>query len=279
MRFTQHVPVSDGASTCCKIWFASSLLPTMSSPLQSYQIDLIDQAMSSGALKFGSFTLKSGRQVKIRVFKLYILDTNSNLFRISPYFFNAGLLSSGPVLAVLSEAFASTIVSAQAASTDPESTPIPEFDVLFGPAYKGIPFAATTVLQLYTQHHVSVGYAYNRKEAKDHGEGGVTVGVPLSGKRVVILDDVMTAGTAVRLAIDLVKKQGGEVVGVIQCLDREEVGQDEVSSTVTEVEGILGKGRVKAILRMRDLMAWLERKGMSEELRSMQEYWEKYGLK
>ncbi|KAE9393077.1 orotate phosphoribosyltransferase [Gymnopus androsaceus JB14] len=233
----------------------------MSSPtLQPYQIDLIDKAMSCGALKFGSFKLKSGR--------------------ISPYFFNAGLLSSGPILAVLSEAFASTIVSAQASSpSDPESTPIPEFDVIFGPAYKGIPFAATTALQLYTQHHVSVGFAYDRKEAKDHGEGGVMVGVPLFGKRVVILDDVMTAGTAVRLAIDLVKKQGGEVVGVIQCLDREEVGQDGVSSTVKEVEGILGKGRVKAILRMRDLMAWLESKGMTEELDGMKEYWDKYGLK
>ena len=105
------------------------------------------------------------------------------------------------------------------------------------------------------------------------------VGVPLSGRRVVILDDVMTAGTAVRSAINLVKKQGGEVVGVIQCLDREEVGQDGVSSTVKEVEGILGKGRVKAILRMRDLMAWLESKGMTKELDGMKEYWDKYGLK
>ncbi|KAL0579654.1 orotate phosphoribosyltransferase [Marasmius crinis-equi] len=223
--------------------------------LQSYQVDLIDKAMSVGALKFGSFTLKSGR--------------------ISPYFFNAGLLSTGPILSALAKAFASTIVNAQA---DPEN-PIPQFDVLFGPAYKGIPFAAMTVMQLFEQHNISVGLAYDRKEAKDHGEGGNMVGAPVSGKRIVILDDVMTAGTAVRAAIELVKKQGGEVVGVVQCLDREEVGQDGVSSTVKEVEAILGKGRVQAILKMRDLIVWLEKNNMQGELAQMREYWDRYGLK
>ncbi|KAK7047854.1 orotate phosphoribosyltransferase [Paramarasmius palmivorus] len=225
------------------------------SNLQSYQTDLINHAMSVGALKFGSFTLKSGR--------------------ISPYFFNASLMSTGPILSALAKAFASTIVSAQSNS----STPLPQFDVLFGPAYKGIPFAAMTVMQLYNEHNISVGLAYDRKEVKDHGEGGNMVGVPVAGKKVLILDDVMTAGTAVRGAIELVRKQGGEVVGVVQCLDREEVGKDGVSSTVKEVEGILGEGRVKAILRMRDLMVWLEQNGMGDELVKMKEYWDQYGLK
>ncbi|KAJ7154606.1 orotate phosphoribosyltransferase [Mycena filopes] len=225
------------------------------STLAQYQSDLIQHSMEIGALKFGSFTLKSGR--------------------ISPYFFNAGLLSSGPILSILSTAYASTIVSAQSSS----HAPLPTFDVLFGPAYKGIPFAATTALVLYTQHDVSVGLAYDRKEVKDHGEGGNMVGVPVTGKKVVVLDDVMTSGKAVRGAIETVRKHGGEVVGVVQCLDREEIGQDGSSSTVKEVEGIVGEGRVKSILKMRDLIAWLEKNGMTEELAAMKVYWEKYGLK
>ncbi|KAJ7484323.1 phosphoribosyltransferase-like protein [Mycena latifolia] len=211
--------------------------------------------MEIGALKFGSFTLKSGR--------------------ISPYFFNAGLLSSGPILAILSTAYASTIVAAQSSS----NAPLPTFDVLFGPAYKGIPFAATTALVLYTQHDVAVGLAYDRKEVKDHGEGGTMVGVPVTGQKVVVLDDVMTSGKAVRGAINTVQAHGGEVVGVVQCLDREEIGQDGVSSTVKEIEDLIGEGRVKSILKMRDLITWLEQNGMTEELASMQVYWDKYGLK
>ncbi|KAG6853253.1 hypothetical protein C0991_005711 [Blastosporella zonata] len=226
----------------------------MASTLESYQIDLIEKAMSVNALKFGSFTLKSGR--------------------ISPYFFNAGLLSTGPILAALSGAYAATIAGALTSS----SNPLPKFDVLFGPAYKGIPFAASTALVLYTQHDISVGFAYDRKEAKDHGEGGVMVGVPVAGKRVVILDDVMTSGKAVRGAIETVQKAGGQVVGVVQALDREEVGQDGVSSTVHDVEELVGAGHVKAILRMQDLLLWLENNGMKEELAAMRDYREKYGL-
>ncbi|EEB93374.1 hypothetical protein MPER_07976, partial [Moniliophthora perniciosa FA553] len=195
--------------------------------------------------------------------------------RVSPYFFNASLLSTGPILSTLAKSLASTIVAAQA---DPEN-PIPEFDVLFGPAYKGIPFAAMTVMQLFNEHNISVGLAYDRKEIKDHGEGGNMVGVPVAGKKVLILDDVMTSGTAVRGSIELVKKQGGEVIGVVQCLDREEVGKDGVSSTVKEIEEILGKGRVKSILKMRDLMLWLEQNGMGNELTKMNQYWDQYGLK
>ncbi|KAH0581755.1 Orotate phosphoribosyltransferase [Termitomyces sp. J132] len=225
----------------------------MASALESYQTDLIEKAMSVDALKFGSFTLKSGR--------------------ISPYFFNAGLLSTGPILAALSAAYAATISKALSASQ------LPQFDVLFGPAYKGIPFAASTALVLYTKHDIEVGFAYDRKEAKDHGEGGMIVGVPVAGKRVVILDDVMTSGKAARGAIDMVRKAGGNVVGVVQALDREEVGQDGVSSTVHEIEGLVGAGRVKAILRMRDLLVWLEKNGKQKELESMRAYWDQYGLK
>ncbi|KAG7085596.1 hypothetical protein E1B28_003147 [Marasmius oreades] len=224
------------------------------SELQPYQADLIDKAMSVGALKFGTFTLKSGRE--------------------APYFFNSGLLNTGPIISALAKAFASTIVNTQLESENP----IPQFDVLFGPAYKGIPLAAMTVMELFNQHQVSVGLAYDRKEVKDHGEGGNMVGVSVAGKRVVVLDDVMTSGKAVRGSIELIGKQGGEVVGVVQCLDREEVGRDGVGSAVKEVEGIVGKGRVKAILKMRDLMMWLAENKMEDELVKMRAYWDRYGL-
>lgn len=219
----------------------------------SYKADLIQHAMTVDALKFGEFTLKSGR--------------------ISPYFFNAGLLSTGPILATLSTAYAATIAEAL------KNSAIPEFDVLFGPAYKGIPFAATTAMQLYTQHKIPIGFAYDRKEVKDHGEGGKMVGVPVKGKRVVVLDDVMTSGKAVRGAIETVRQHGGEVVGVVQALDREEVGQDGVSSTVKELEELIGQGRVFSILKMRDLMTWLEKNELTKDLENMREYWDKYGLK
>jgi len=220
---------------------------------ENYKADLIKHAMSVGALRFGSFTLKSGR--------------------VSPYFFNASLLCTGPILATLSTAYATTIAQAL------ESSKFPAFDVLFGPAYKGIPFASTTALVLYTQHQIPIGFAYDRKEVKDHGEGGKMVGVPVQGKRVVILDDVMTSGKAVRGAIETVRQHGGEVVGVVQALDREEVGQDGVSSTVKEIEGLIGDERVHSILKMRDLMIWLEQNGMSEELANMNDYWNQFGLK
>lgn len=209
--------------------------------------------MSVEALKFGLFTLKSGRQ--------------------SPYFFNAGLLSTGPILSKLATAYAQTIANAIASGT------VPQFDVLFGPAYKGIPFAATTAVALYTQHNISVGFSYDRKEVKDHGEGGKMVGVDVKGKKVLILDDVMTAGKAVRGSIETIEGHGGEVIGVIQALNREEVGQDGVSSTVKELEGLIGEGRVLSILKMRDLMAWLEKNGEVENLSKMQAYWDQYGLK
>lgn len=200
-----------------------------------------------------------------------------SLSRTSPYFFNAGLLASGPVLDTLCSAYAATIARAL------RSTPgLPAFDVLFGPAYKGIPFAAGTALLLHRDHKIAVGFAYDRKEAKDHGEGGVTVGAPIKGKRVLVLDDVATAGTAIRGAIDTVTRGGGEVVGAVLMLDRQEVGRDSGSgrSMIAEVEELLGgKGRVSTILKMHDLMAWLRAHGRTEDLQKMQEYWEQYGAK
>ncbi|EKM56496.1 uncharacterized protein PHACADRAFT_253661 [Phanerochaete carnosa HHB-10118-sp] len=228
------------------------------STLQKYQTELIEHGMAVGALKFGTFALKSGRS--------------------SPYFFNAGLLASGPVLDTLCSAYASTI--ADALKTAAAGSPgLPEFDVLFGPAYKGIPFAACTALLLHRDHKIDVGYAYDRKEAKDHGEGGVMVGAPVKGKKVLVLDDVATAGTAIRQAIETVRKEGGEVIGAVLLLDREEVGKNG-ESTIEEVDRLVGgKGRVPTILKMRHIMAWLEQRGRTEELQSMQAYWDQYGIK
>ncbi|KAK0239190.1 orotate phosphoribosyltransferase [Armillaria nabsnona] len=219
----------------------------MAATLSASQASLITHAMSVGALKFGSFTLKSGRQ--------------------SPYFFNSSLLSSGSTLSVLATALADTLAD------------VGDFDILFGPAYKGIPLGAITVVKLFEKYGRDVGMAYDRKEAKDHGEGGMLVGVPMAGMKVVIVDDVMTSGKAIRGAIDAVRSAGGEVVGVVQCLDREEVGRDEGTSTVREVEEVVGRGKVRAILKMRDLMRWLENEGKTQELDDMKGYWERYGIK
>ena len=150
---------------------------------------------------------------------------------------------------------------------------------MFGPAYKGISLAAITAVLLHTQHQIDVGFAYDRKEAKDHGEGGRMVGVPVAGKRVLILDDVMTAGTAVRGAIEMISQAGGEVVGVILALDREEIGHEGKSAVKELEEELGGEGRVMAILRMRDLIAWLRSKGRDEDIERMQTYWEQFGIK
>jgi orotate phosphoribosyltransferase len=163
------------------------------------------------------------------------------------------------------------------------SSTIPAFDVLFGPAYKGIPLAAVASLTLWTQHEISVGLAYDRKEVKDHGEGGKMVGSSVRGKKVVILDDVMTSGKAIRGAIESVVQGGGEVVGVVQLLDREEIGQGDAAqgkSTVEEIEGLVGgNGRVLSVLKMRDLMEWLEDKAMlKDELDMMKAYRDRYGI-
>ncbi|KIO33699.1 hypothetical protein M407DRAFT_240894 [Tulasnella calospora MUT 4182] len=226
-------------------------------PMEGFRSIFISDALSIGALKFGSFALKSGRS--------------------SPYFFNAGLLCSGPLLDTLASSYAALIAT---------QYPRDSFDVLFGPAYKGIALAGATALCLHRDHAISVSYAYNRKEAKTHGEGGWVVGAELKGKRVLILDDVITAGTAIRQAIDGITNEGGTVVGVVVALDREEVGGGiEVvpggKSAVKDVDDTFlgGKGAVKAVVRMRDLIAWLDKNGRQDDVVSMQAYWEKYGVK
>jgi orotate phosphoribosyltransferase len=177
------------------------------------------------------------------------------------------------MLSSLASAYASLI------STSLSETDYRPFDVIFGPAYKGIPLASCTALILHRDHNIEVGFGYDRKEAKDHGEGGVMVGSSVAGKRVLILDDVMTSGTAVRNSVEMIRKAGGDVVGVVLALDRQEIGK-EGRSTVQEMEDHLGgKGRVKAILKMKDLMSWLEQNGREDDLRGMQEYREQYGVK
>lgn len=175
-------------------------------------------------------------------------------------------MCTGPILSTVSTAYAWTIYEALGSSK------IPEFDVLFGPAYKGIALAAVTSLTLWTRHEVSVGFAYDRKEVKDHGEGGKMVGSDVRGKKVVILDDVMTSGKAIRGAMESVSEAGGKVVGVVQLLDREEVGLGK--STVEEIEEMIGeKGSVISVLKMKDLMEWLDdKKEMKVELIKMKEY-------
>jgi orotate phosphoribosyltransferase len=171
--------------------------------MQPYQLTFIDLALKREALRFGRFTLKSGRE--------------------SPYFFNAGLFSDGESLAVLGHCYAAAIIASGIA-----------FDMLFGPAYKGIPLAAVTAVALSNEHRRSVPFAYNRKEAKDHGEGGTLVGARLAG-RVLIVDDVITAGTAVRESLELIRGCGAQVAGVALALDRQERGQGALSA-VQELE-------------------------------------------
>jgi orotate phosphoribosyltransferase len=175
--------------------------------MKVYQKTFLDFAIQQGVLKFGEFTLKSGR--------------------ISPYFFNAGLFQTGSALSQLGKFYAQAIVDSGV-----------EFDMLFGPAYKGIPLAAATAIALYEHHGKDYPYAFNRKEAKDHGEGGTIVGAPLQG-RVLLVDDVITAGTAIREAADIVAGQGAQLAGVAIALDRQERGTG-AQSAVQEVEARYG---------------------------------------
>ena len=186
-------------------------------------------------------------------------------------------MSNGPLLDALASGYATLISEIVRDTANPLS-----FDVLFGPAYKGIPLAAATSLLLHRDHKISTAFAFDRKEAKDHGEGGKIVGSDIKGKKVLILDDVMTAGTAVRSSIDLIRREGGEVVGVVMCLDREEIGPDG-GSTQKEVDVLLGGdgsgSKVRSIVRMRDLVKWLEENGQASDVEGMKAYWDKYGIK
>lgn len=205
----------------------------------------IDFVMQTGVLKLGEFTLKSGRQ--------------------SPYFFNAGLFNTGQEMATLSQGYASAIVQSDI-----------QFDVLFGPAYKGIPLAATTAVSLARDFNVDTPYAFNRKEAKDHGEGGNIVGAPLQGK-VLIIDDVITAGTAIREAIDMITANGAEPAGVVIALDRMEKGQNSLSA-IQEVEQEYGIP-VVSIIDLNDIIAYLEKSDEGTRyLDAMKHYRSEYGI-
>jgi len=188
--------------------------------VQEYQRTFVDLAMSRQALRFGSFKLKSGRD--------------------SPYFFNAGLFNDGEAIAVLGQCYAAALARSGL-----------EFDMLFGPAYKGIPLATAAAIALAEHHHRSVPWAFNRKEAKDHGEGGNIVGSPLKG-RVIIVDDVITAGTAIRESVEIIRAAGAEPVGVALALDRQERGQG-TQSAVQEVSSQFGL-RCVSILTLADLI-------------------------
>ncbi len=214
--------------------------------MQDNQTTFIELARECAVLKFGEFSLKSGR--------------------ISPYFFNAGAFSSGRALAILGRCYAQCIVDSGL-----------RFDVLLGPAYKGIPLAAATAVALADHHGLDIPFAYNRKEAKDHGEGGMLVGAALQGK-VLVIDDVITAGTAVREVIRLIHDAGAELAGVVIGLDRKERGTGELSA-VQEVEQIHGVP-VLSIINVGHIIDYLEKAGPGPQgaLVAMRHYRERYGV-
>ncbi len=213
--------------------------------MQAYQQQFIEFALKKNVLRFGDFELKSGRK--------------------SPYFFNAGLFNTGADLVTLAGAYAQTIVNADL-----------DFDVLFGPAYKGIPLAATTALTLADKFERDTPFCFNRKEAKTHGEGGNLVGAPLQGK-VLIIDDVITAGTAIRESMDMIKAAGAEPAGVIIALDRQEKGKGELSA-IQEVERDYGIP-VVSIIKLDNLLTFLQQNSQDPAIfESVKAYKQQYGI-
>ena len=207
--------------------------------MHDHQRAFIEFALEHNVLRFGTFTLKSGRT--------------------SPYFFNAGAIDTGAGLAALGRFFAATIVEDDL-----------DVDVILGPAYKGIPIAAATAIQLAEVHGRDVPWCFNRKEAKDHGEGGFLVGAPLAG-RVLVVDDVITAGTAVREVVRIVADAAAEVAAIVVAIDRQERGTGELSA-VRQVEEELGV-RVRAIVTLDDVIGYLEETGRhAEHLEGMRAY-------
>lgn len=213
--------------------------------MKAYQRQFIEFALEKGVLKFGEFTLKSGRK--------------------SPYFFNAGLFNTGRDLARLGRFYAEALVDAGI-----------EYDVLFGPAYKGIPIATTTAVALADQHDIDTPYCFNRKEAKDHGEGGNLVGSALEG-RIMLVDDVITAGTAIRESMEIIQANGADLAGVLVAIDRQEKGKGELSA-IQEVERDFGCA-VISIVSLSDLITYLEEKGdATEHLAAVKAYREQFGV-
>lgn len=213
--------------------------------MKAYQREFIEFALEKQVLKFGEFTLKSGRK--------------------SPYFFNAGLFNTGRDLARLGRFYAAALVDSGI-----------EFNVLFGPAYKGIPIATTTAVALADHHDVDTPYCFNRKEAKNHGEGGNLVGSKLEG-RVMLVDDVITAGTAIRESMELIQANKADLAGVLVAIDRQEKGKGELSA-IQEVERDFGCA-VISIVSLTDLITYLEQQGNNtEHLEAVKAYRAQYGI-
>lgn len=213
--------------------------------MHDYQREFIEFAIEKDVLRFGEFTLKSGR--------------------ISPYFFNAGLFNTGLALAKLGNYYAATIMQYA-----------PQFDVLLGPAYKGIPLATTTAVALANNYNRDVPYVFNRKEAKDHGEGGTLVGAPLKGNALII-DDVITAGTAIREVMTIINNTGAKPAGVVIALNRQEKGKGELSA-IQEVEKEFSIP-VVSIISLADILVYLQEKGGREkEIIAIHAYQAQYGI-
>lgn len=214
--------------------------------MQDFQRDFLAFVIDHGILRFGSFTLKSGR--------------------VSPYFFNAGLFDTGARLSFLAASYAAAITHSGRS-----------FDVLFGPAYKGIPLAAATAMALYRDHGRDTGYCFNRKEAKDHGEGGVLVGAELAGK-VLLVDDVITAGTAVRESVAIIRGHGAELAGILIAMDRQERGAGSVSA-IQEIEQEYAT-QVISVVSLQDVIDYLGANPRSElhtHIDAVRAYREQYG--
>ncbi|MFT5425174.1 MAG: orotate phosphoribosyltransferase [Gammaproteobacteria bacterium] len=212
--------------------------------MQKYQLEFIEFAIEYKVLCFGEYTLKSGRK--------------------SPYFFNSGLFNDGYSLSRLGRFYASAI---QAANV--------EYNMLFGPAYKGIPLASAVAMSLADDHNINMPYCFNRKEAKDHGEGGTTFGAPLKGK-IMIIDDVISAGTSVNLSVEIIKQAGATSAGVTIALDRQERGEDKLSA-VQEVEQ-RHQIKVISIITLENMIEYLEKTpSMVENLDKIRQYRESYG--
>jgi len=213
--------------------------------MKPHQKTFIEASIACQILKFGSFILKSGRQ--------------------SPYFFNSGLFHSGKLLSTLAESYVHTILDSGV-----------EFDVIFGPAYKGIPLAAVVAEKLYTIANMDVGYCYNRKEAKNHGEGGSTVGASMNGRRVLIIDDVITAGTAIKEAIEIIEVSGGKLVEIVIALNRQERGNEGNQSAIGTLKREL-KVPIQSIVCLEDIIEYGKDVISKEQVELLEAYRETYG--
>lgn len=215
--------------------------------MQAFQKEFLEFVIANDILRFGEFTLKSGRK--------------------SPYFFNAGLFNTGEKLGFLARCYAAAIADAKIS-----------FDVLFGPAYKGIPLAATTAMALAMEQDINKPYCFNRKEAKDHGEGGNIVGAELTGD-VLIIDDVITAGTAIREAADILAANGAKLSGIAVAMDRQEKGMGELSA-IQEIEQQY-KIKVVSIITLQDIITYLQSasdSNLQEHLDAVNAYRQDYGV-